>query len=240
MKITYIAIALVLAMVLLSGCVQPTPPTPTPSPTPTPTPAPIVGGDVDEHGCIPSAGYTWCEPKQKCLREWEETCEEKSTEELAKEFCTTENVAEINACDGYIQVITTLIGGGSAYYTVENGAVGEATQCPIVAPEYISEECKSFMDGTGCSKVECPPTAGTIEAEAQEFCEQPNVAAVYVCGEYARVVGSMEGAGSTFYKLETDGSRGNEIQCPIVAPSAMSEECVLLTMGSNCIETQIC
>ncbi len=35
---------------------------------------PLVGGDKDEHGCIGSAGYTWCEPKQKCLREFEEPC----------------------------------------------------------------------------------------------------------------------------------------------------------------------
>jgi len=34
----------------------------------------IVGGDRDEHGCIGSAGYTWCEEKQKCLRTWEEDC----------------------------------------------------------------------------------------------------------------------------------------------------------------------
>lgn len=34
----------------------------------------VVGGDRDEHGCIGSAGYTWCEEKQKCLRSWEESC----------------------------------------------------------------------------------------------------------------------------------------------------------------------
>ena len=34
----------------------------------------IVGGDRDEHGCIGSAGYSWCEIKQKCLRIWEEEC----------------------------------------------------------------------------------------------------------------------------------------------------------------------
>lgn len=34
----------------------------------------IVGGDSDEHGCIGSAGYTWCETKQKCLQTWEEEC----------------------------------------------------------------------------------------------------------------------------------------------------------------------
>jgi len=34
----------------------------------------IVGNDKDEHGCIGSAGYSWCEEKQKCLRIWEEPC----------------------------------------------------------------------------------------------------------------------------------------------------------------------
>ncbi len=34
----------------------------------------LPGGDRDAHGCIGSAGYSWCEAKQKCLREWEESC----------------------------------------------------------------------------------------------------------------------------------------------------------------------
>jgi len=34
----------------------------------------IVGGDKDEHGCIGSAGYTWCEELEKCIRPWEEQC----------------------------------------------------------------------------------------------------------------------------------------------------------------------
>jgi hypothetical protein len=38
-------------------------------------PTTIVGGDRDEHGCIGSAGYSWCEVKNKCLREWEEPCD---------------------------------------------------------------------------------------------------------------------------------------------------------------------
>ena len=35
----------------------------------------LLGGDRDEHGCIPSAGYIWCEKLQKCIRPWEEKCE---------------------------------------------------------------------------------------------------------------------------------------------------------------------
>lgn len=52
--------AFLAALVMLAGCGQQTPP----------------GGDVDEHGCIPSAGYEWCEAKQKCLRPFEENCTE--------------------------------------------------------------------------------------------------------------------------------------------------------------------
>ncbi|HUT96213.1 MAG TPA: hypothetical protein VMW82_01425 [Candidatus Paceibacterota bacterium] len=33
-----------------------------------------IGGDRDEHDCIGSAGYSWCETKQKCLRVFEEFC----------------------------------------------------------------------------------------------------------------------------------------------------------------------
>ncbi|MBW3014599.1 hypothetical protein KY335_05160 [Candidatus Woesearchaeota archaeon] len=35
-----------------------------------------IGGDRDEHGCLIGAGYQWCASKQKCLRAWEEYCEE--------------------------------------------------------------------------------------------------------------------------------------------------------------------
>jgi hypothetical protein len=34
----------------------------------------VIGGDTDEHGCLGSAGYSWCEGKGKCLRYWEEAC----------------------------------------------------------------------------------------------------------------------------------------------------------------------
>ncbi|MFA5392390.1 MAG: hypothetical protein WC306_01700 [Candidatus Paceibacterota bacterium] len=42
-------------------------------------PPKIIGGDTDSHGCLISAGYSWCEAKQKCLRTWEESCEETTT-----------------------------------------------------------------------------------------------------------------------------------------------------------------
>ena len=38
------------------------------------TTPPMPGSDRDSYGCIPSAGYTWCDTLQKCIRPWEETC----------------------------------------------------------------------------------------------------------------------------------------------------------------------
>jgi hypothetical protein len=36
----------------------------------------LIGGQKDEHGCLIAAGYSWCEAKQKCLRFWEEGCDD--------------------------------------------------------------------------------------------------------------------------------------------------------------------
>lgn len=35
---------------------------------------PALGSNRDDNGCIASAGYAWCESKEKCLRIWEEDC----------------------------------------------------------------------------------------------------------------------------------------------------------------------
>jgi len=32
----------------------------------------LAGGDRDEHNCIASAGYTWSQTRQSCVRVWEE------------------------------------------------------------------------------------------------------------------------------------------------------------------------
>ncbi len=45
---------------------------------------PLIGGDKDEGGCLVGAGYSWCEIKQKCLRVWEEPCEEGTQTSLVK------------------------------------------------------------------------------------------------------------------------------------------------------------
>lgn len=49
----------------------------------------LVGADEDEHGCKVSAGYQWCESKEKCVRAWIEYCPELAdqfNEDLINDF----------------------------------------------------------------------------------------------------------------------------------------------------------
>lgn len=50
----------------------------------------MVGADKDEHGCIASAGYTWCAKTNQCERPWElaEKAGFDNTDELFKAYCS--------------------------------------------------------------------------------------------------------------------------------------------------------
>lgn len=64
-------------------------------------PGTLVGSDQDSHGCIPSAGYSWCEEKQKCLRTWEENCSASSA---------TQAVTPATSAKSPVQIVTVLAG----------------------------------------------------------------------------------------------------------------------------------
>ena len=53
-------------------------------------PASTPGADRDEHGCIRSAGYSWCAKEGKCVRPWELAKEKgfPSTEEAFRAYCS--------------------------------------------------------------------------------------------------------------------------------------------------------
>lgn len=52
----------------------------------------LVGNDKDEHGCIGSAGYRWCDASQACERPWElsRTHGFELSEENVARFCRGE------------------------------------------------------------------------------------------------------------------------------------------------------
>ncbi len=49
----------------------------------------MVGSDRDAHGCIPSAGYLWCERTNRCERPWVLSDEQgfESTQKAFDKYC---------------------------------------------------------------------------------------------------------------------------------------------------------
>lgn len=69
-----------------------------------------------------------------------------------------------------------------------------------------------------------------VNVTAEEMCHAPDVQAVYKClGNVVRVVSSVPGEGSTFYKPE-----GKMIYCPVVEPTDMGAECLQMMTPNYC------
>lgn len=63
--------AAAVACLLLCAC-SPSRPAVSPSEPATPTEVRrAIGGDRDAHGCLPAAGYRWCQRSGRCERPWE-------------------------------------------------------------------------------------------------------------------------------------------------------------------------
>jgi len=68
------------------------------------------------------------------------------------------------------------------------------------------------------------------EDTAAAYCHAENVQAVYHCfGNVIRVVSTVEGEGSTFYKPS-----GVVVHCPVVAPTDMGAECLQMMTPNYC------
>lgn len=147
-----------------------------PSPTPTgivsvaPTQQ-LIGNDKDEHGCIGSAGYTWCAVKNKCLRIWEEPCPASTTSDAdaiknalfqKNKWKETDGITvTVSTNDGqYASGTVTAQGGGGYFYAIKvngewkivadgNGTISCASLIPY--PDYPSSlipECYDEKTGT--------------------------------------------------------------------------------------------
>jgi hypothetical protein len=240
---SYLLIGILFGMILLAGCAQ----TQTQEQQGN---GQLVGNDKDAHGCIPSAGYSWCEPLQQCIRPWETNC----TAEVAPE-CTTVADCGMGAA--------SCVNGVCSQYD-EHGCVPDGgytwceplQQCIRPWETNCTEEVMpgSDRDEHGCIpsagyswceatqkcyrpwEENCTSTESAIETKARTFCGKENIEKVYVCGEYIRTVSPLIGGGSTIYD-----SNGNKLSdCPMVNPEYFSEVCKKVILESNCVEQEIC
>jgi len=186
----------------------------------------MPGSDRDEHGCIGSAGYAWCENTQKCIRGWEENCTESMMPGSDR---------DANGC---------IPSAGYTWCAAMQKCIRpweENCTAPMMGSDRDSHGCIGSAGYAWCeAKQACiraweEDCASPVQKEARKFCNTTNVAGVYTCGQYVRVVSSLIGGGSTFYM---NGSM--VAQCPLVSPDYISAQCNLLLFGNNCIEQQVC
>ncbi|MDD2934883.1 MAG: hypothetical protein PHX25_00215 [Candidatus Pacebacteria bacterium] len=61
----------------------------------------------------------------------------------AETYCNKENTASVYVSTGTIKVVGSLLGAGATYINANNDT---SFSCPVVAPEYITQECKDIMN----------------------------------------------------------------------------------------------
>lgn len=123
----------------------------------------IVGGDRDEHGCIGSAGYSWCEEKEKCLRVWEEPCEDE--DETEDEVEDGETNYDDNVCVCTLEYMPVCGENGQTY---GNKCVAE---CEDVDIEYEGE-CKT--ENTCICTKEYMPVCATMPDDDCDISKCPD------------------------------------------------------------------
>ena len=114
----------------------------------------IVGGDKDIHGCIGSAGYSWCAVKNKCLRVWEEKCPATSTLPVSTstppKTCTPNWTCDWAPCVNGYQGMTAVDVNNC---NIPNDGVGIA--CPALARECTSSGAPENSFCGGIAGIKC-------------------------------------------------------------------------------------
>ncbi|OIO20638.1 hypothetical protein AUJ17_04760 [Candidatus Micrarchaeota archaeon CG1_02_47_40] len=74
------------------------------------------------------------------------------TNATLKGYCS-DNMVSVSKCGDYIVTVSKLLGGGRTFYKG-----GEKIRCPVVSPQYISNECKlASAEASTCElEVQCP------------------------------------------------------------------------------------
>lgn len=141
---------------------------------------------LDEHGCVPDGGYTWCEEKQKCLRTWEESCQTNIT-------CTDSDGGENYYVEGTTKGINdAMLGGytnatdkceGNTLYEYVCLRTASTNNYPIVVGlnEY---NCSNGCEDGACIKEE----GSCIDSDGENYYIKGEVTGHWLCPEDGRSI----------------------------------------------------
>ena len=109
-----------------------------------------IGGDKDEHGCLISAGYSWCGEKQKCLRTWEESCGNVDTkdwkayksEKYGFELKYPQDLFVINKSDKLTDSFELHKGSNNGAYAMSISAWSEGKKWSLAEREKLNKSVK--------------------------------------------------------------------------------------------------
>lgn len=143
-------IGTLIGLLLIAACTQP------------------IGGETDTHGCLVSAGESWCEKTASCIRAWETDCPssppEMRTRALTNEYLTgaediTYLAEEAMRCPGCYQVEAIFTSDGerqAAIVTILNWEVTDVTPIERFTPDGCSAAGGTPRNAveSGCSEGE--------------------------------------------------------------------------------------
>ncbi len=180
----YLLVGILFGMILLAGCAQ--------TQTQSQQQGQMVGNDRDAHGCIPSAGYSWCEAKQKCYRPWEENCTAQAAPEcttvadcgVGAASCINGTCSQYDAhgcvpdggytwCEAKQKCIRPWEENCTTAQPLPGGTTGTGKECTTVADCGLG--AASCVNGT-CSQYDahgCVPDGGYTWCEAKQKCIRP-------------------------------------------------------------------
>lgn len=149
----------------------------------------LIGGDRDEYGCLIAAGYSWCEEKQKCLRVWEEGCDDITSILAELDKATSETFS------GLSEELFNWIGEGGevaveGYSKIVYGTIAD-----------MDYEIGQFMKNIGFS------------ADERNILDNMEPAKGYQKAETVCLVSSMKSDGSTPLSSRSENARDFIVKC---------------------------
>ena len=122
---------------------------------------PVLGGDTDEYGCKPSAGYTWCPSLNECVRVWETLCPEYEEYYMEPGMCTREYMPVLGDI-----IIPTAEGEKVIRKEFSNRCVAESAGAENIQLVGAQDRCDLSIGETYC------PSLGECVQVRNELCEE--------------------------------------------------------------------